>query len=333
MPLLAFALPAQAAEPIEVAAVPYRYPTALMVDGAGTHLRLLDAEGHEVPTDDALLLVGALDAADAYARERQDRKNNSTLLWITGGALATTAVLLGGISDGGDAQSLPVTVTLLAAPVAIGSGLFVRFADPKRHLGAWVSADPVEDAVAAHNREVEQHTPMNAEARAAAVADRRIYIDFDGRVVDADRHPVRMNALMQRIDDERTERAWRRQRHRDKATWAATIGVGGGLLGLGAGVSTIGVFMELLGADSHLPEAGAVVMGIGAGGLGVGLTGMFTSKARHDDPGFWYDEPTLREEIDGYTRDLERTYGVRAGARVELHPVIGPGAIGVAGTF
>jgi hypothetical protein len=142
-----------------------------------------------------------------------------------------------------------------------------------------------------------------------------------------------MKALMQLLDDPKTFRAWRRQRRIDKAVWISTVCVSGAITGIGGLATIVGLADYGYDGNTSAIEAGAYPLVLGAAATGAGVTGLVLSKRHHDDPRTWYDEPSLRSAIDGYDQRLPPEAGVSPGAWLEIHPVIGPGMIGVAGTF
>ncbi len=135
-----------------------------------------------------------------------------------------------------------------------------------------------------------------------------------------------MAEFAERLGDFEVVRAHRNARVIDAVTWVPTTVTGGVLLAGGGFYSLVSGFNGT--ADSDL-AAGGTVMALGGIGLATGLVGMVRSHHLHEDTSRWYDtdtmEPKVREQND--QPDPSRPTGLY------VTPVIGPGVIGVAGTF
>jgi hypothetical protein len=331
--LLSLALSANAAGLPDADRVAARYPYTLTVSGEGSKLRILDDSSREIPTVDALVLVGEGSAAQTYLAAQRARKIGAIACWAGAGVVAIGITAFEETSDNTDLAS---TALLLAVPAVVGTGFAVKFINPRKHLGAWVDEEQVTDFVAAHNAALHDvaRSPEVAARRAAIYQDRQILVDFDGRVVDADRRPIKMKELATLLDDHAGLDVYQHARRTDKLIWLTTTGVGAATTAVGAGLVLVGIVDLAFNGDSDILDAGALVTVVGLGGVGAGVAGTVISKARHDDPTFWYDESSLRARLEAYDRDLRRDLGVPGGgAHLEVHPLVGPGVVGLTGTF
>jgi hypothetical protein len=236
----------------------------------------------------------------------------------------------------GSAAPYTTLATSLLLPASVGAGFAVRFVNPKRHAGAWTDAETLAAAVQAHNdtRGDEVSTEVLVEQRQAVYAERQLFLDFDGRVVDADRHAVPMKTLALQFGDQDTLDAYTRRRTIDKSIWITTTAAGGGLALVGGFGVLIGGLIVLTGGDPDVFQASGLVLLAGLGGVGTGVGGLFVSRAIHNDPSYWYDEPTLRSRLDRYDEDLRRELLIPSTAwRIQVQPILGPGVVGLAGTF
>ena len=308
------------------------HPYPLEIAGEGRTLRLLDPEGQVIPTPDALVLVGLPEAAETYRKAERTRERAANWIWIGSAALGVGSVLLvpSSVQDGGARLA---AANLLVVPAVVGSGFLVRYVNPRARLGAWTDRETLESAVAAHAGGAGAESAVLT--RVAVYETNQLFVNFDGRVVDAARRPVRMKELVERIDDPKIAAEYRRTRRIEKRAFNTSIAVGSGLTVLGGAVGIIGFINRAFGGDGGIVAVGSGMLVLGVGGVGTGIVGAVVSTHRHEDPYHWFDEPTLRARLDAYERTLREDLALPEARRwnVDVHPLIGPGVVGVTGTF
>ena len=168
----------------------------------------------------------------------------------------------------------------------------------------------------------------------AVVVSDTLVVDLDGRVRDGHAIPLHAQEVTRALGDDDMEATWRGIRRRDRAIWVPVIvvgaaGTGVGALGLIAGVGDF-VFVDLwdgggTGRSGTEFEIGAVAAAIGGAGLGTGIVGLKVAARKHDDPLYYYDESYLRERFGSLAESDP--------PRLQAHVVVGPGWLGVSGTF
>lgn len=306
---------------------PITLPYVPGLRGDGLQMRLVEPSGKTIRTDTALTLLGRPEDAERWRTIRRNRLIGAIGLWS-----ATGVAYVGGAVT---AQFDPEAGILIMAtmPVTAVAGVVVFTVNPKKQLGGWVDREPVEAWIAT------QHAPLRTGkglAEAKALYEKgQLFIDYDGVLVDSKRRVVHMNRLMRLVDDPDTEVRYRAIRQKDKAIWITSMAAGGAFTLVGAGASLTTLLVWTFGGDPGVaPYIGIGGLGLGLAGVGIGTVGYFNAKDLHEDPFYYYDEATLRGELDAHDAELRRQLGLPAeGARLELHPIVGPGVVGVAGRF
>jgi hypothetical protein len=295
--------------------------------GDGPSLRLVDYTGRTIRTDTALTLMGRPELAEEWRTQKRTRLIGAIALWSAAG---TAYVASAGLTAVDETASI---ATFAAVPILAATGTVVFVVNPKKQLGGWVSRDEAEDWIATLEPRV--HTAADVKKAEELFAKERLYIDYDGTLVDAERNPIKMNKLMRLVDDPETYTAWKARRRTDNIIWITTTAVGGGATLAGATVTMVGlIYMFASGYTNSLVAIGLGAVGLGVAGVGIGMVGMFTAKDMHDDPTYYYDEATLRGVLDTNDADLRKRLGLPTSTgQLEIMPIVGPGVLGLAGTF
>lgn len=312
-------------------AVRARYPEMPGLTVAGADLTLYDPQGQPLSTIDGLVLVGLPDRAEAFADRQTKRRRAAVGLWVGGGAMALAASRM---ADQRGEDDLRAQATLAAGVATVGGGFAVRFLDPRDELGAWATEPEVRAGLAALVPP-EGASPELA-AQAAQVGAQRLRVDEDGVLRDAEGRELSMRALANRLELGEVEAEYRHRRAVDRVVWFSTIGVGGGVA---LGSSFVFLFSTIFVATGD-PDIERIWLRSGAGILGgvatagIGTTGLLVSRARHEDPSFWLDPAELKGAVEANEAVIQGTRGMpEPTGRIQVQPVIGPGTIGVAGTF
>lgn len=333
--LLAFLTTATAAELPTETELQERYPGKLSLVAERWKADLLTVDARQVPLVDALAILGREDDARKAQSARRLRNGVSWAMWGSAlGALALTTT----VSDDGSASDATVGGLLLGGLVLAGGGTAVRLAQPRRHVGAWMDPADLREAVASHNAAVQEATvAAAAEGKAAprATADLGpLHLDA-GRVTRADGRRVDMASFAASIDDTAALTAYWERRRASKVKWAVIGGTSGGVAAVGAGVTLVSIADYFLRTDGTA-EATDTIAFIGVGGAatalgmvgaGVGIGGGIISRSWQKDPRYWYEDDELEQHVGGSAAD------VRGAPLLHVQPVVGPGVLGLAGTF
>lgn len=318
--------------------------SAVTVEGVGRGIDLRDATGQIVRLEDALVLVGRGDQVDAVRDERLIRGATSLSCWVVGGAMMVAPAL----SQSFTGRSLDTTASVgvsLGGAALVGGGFVARFAGRRNHLGDWADEAQIVAAVRTHNAlfvgppapAIEPGQPPTVLVPAPPALALRV--DEDGQLRDARNRVVDVPTLAKLFHDDELAAEYAAGRRMDKALYITAIAVGGGvvIVGVGGFLYGFGVWAfddEDRGASVMLASlGGGVAGGLLAAGGGVGLG---VSKNMRSDPRNWYDTLQLQQMVEAYnagqtstTAPLPATQPIR----FEVVPLVGPGMVGVAGTF
>ena len=150
----------------------------------------------------------------------------------------------------------------------------------------------------------------DTDARRLAIYEaQRMYLTYDGHVVDASGERVPVEALFERLGDGHRREEFRAVRRLDKATWTPIAVTGGGLMVAGGLTMLAGGFAMFLDPDDQgrTLTAGSVLTGLGIAGVWTGITGNLVAASRRDRATRWYDDATLERRIAGYDASLRET--------------------------
>ena len=153
-------------------------------------------------------------------------------------------------------------------------------------------------------------------------------IEGDGRVRDRDGRSLSVSELALQLGDVDLAHAYRDTRSGDLGTWVPTMVAGGALLGGGGLYTLYTALYGYYGTQGSDLVAGVTVTALGGIGLATGIVGTVRSGRIHGDIYHWYNPAALERKVREYND------GPAPGPTgFYVTPVIGPGTVGLAGTF
>lgn len=155
----------------------------------------------------------------------------------------------------------------------------------------------------------------------------RLRVDELGRVREADGDVLSPMQLAENFGDGDLADRMRHVRRVDTLTWVPVTLVGGTLTIGSALVALYGIGDIVVYGDDRTFLGGTAAAAVGGVGLTIGLVGMITAHGLHGQADYWYDDTTLRRNVEGWNV----AHGT--GTAVHVTPVIGPGTVGVQGEF
>lgn len=300
-----------------VDSVDHAPPYMMSVNKRG-HLVVLDSMNEELEPQEALTVAGLHEAAEAYSKERRRRKGGAMVLWIGGGALsfAGTADLL---LDGQPAM----LIGGLAVHVA---GYPLLYSSPDEHLEGWVD----ERTLA---RRLDARTPHEDIDKAADEDDRQgttrtispWVLNERGLVETSDGRKVGVVDLARAVGDERAEDQYVAWRRTQRQTWGGMM-IGGGV------VTVAGLAVAGLEINEETTNASLATSAVGAAMTAGGFVGLeMANRPAHARR--WLSPEQIEQAIQRHNSG-EISEAPDAGtARWSLQPIVGPGYLGLSGTF
>lgn len=298
------------------------------VAGEGRGLHLVDLSGQELPTDQALQMLGMTEEAAQWTQRTRVRRGVAAALYGSGGLVLVGLPLLEGtVGTGGVASLTPIIALSLVC-----SGWVVHHGRLDAHLGGWIREQPLRMRLAAQSQVSDPSDPKLQADRLLLLAEEMYTINDRGVLVQSFEEVVDLEELLRVRPDPEVEAAYRRSRRWDKVLWIPIMALGSGASAVGLGLLAITILPDV----QETPEMVIGGLGVVSGGLGVvgiGVTGMVISGKIHNSPSHWYSAEEL-EEIRG-EREYELRYRLQLPSRsmLEVYPVIGPGMVGFTGVF
>jgi hypothetical protein len=326
--------------------------TGLELAGEGRRLRLVDATGDALSTEQALRALGRDDLAEQARRHRNLVRGGSIALWSGGGLLLLAGNNVNSVETpnlvGSDsALNVPGLAIMGAGLAAAGGGFALYFADPKKPLSAWMDPMEIETILAEQaSAPVTGAPPLPGDRMAPyrPAGEGSLWIDGDG-VLRMGSRRVNIESAVRLFNDDAMADRYRETRERDKALWIPITAVGGAMAVGGSTSALVGLVLLIgggMGLDDDMATRGALLFfggglaaTLGAGGVAAGTTGLIVTAVKHNRAEFYYTPEELRTKVGEYNNNAPLPPGVMPlpEAKLQVMPMLGLGIVGIQGTF
>lgn len=300
---------ALAMEPEQGVTAVHPGPYAMDVDPRG-HLLVYDAHEQLLSTPEVLDLIHRPEDARRYRLSRGLRTAGAIGLWTAGGVVGVFSVLQGD-SNG-----------IAAAGVLEVGGVALVYAPQKNQLLYWVDEHTLYQALEAYGprpaEDPASHPPLASSSHAW-------HLDEDGHLVTADDRLVSVPEIAQALGESQTEGAYHSWLREQQLTW-------GVLLTGGFGVTIGGLLVNTLAEAETTRRAGMATVPVGAamgvgGAVGLGLV-MRPGVVRR-----WFTPEQIQQAISEHNAMGLGLPPASTAPSWTVQPMVGPGYVGVQGTF